>query len=674
MAVSGVQIWFAIMLAASGALVLAGIASRRLFWLVIAAFLAGTSAQLGLTDPEWFGSLQLRPTPLALLCFAVIALQSAVTLAVLLTGGRFVTLLRGARALGFGRVTLLFLLLLVSTAAPMGFLQEHKFARFIVEAVADGAFLVLNGANLVALAMLLPQNWRAFAAMRIDQALSHSGKRFPWLAALWVFAASSFLNLVAWDRLPRSDEVHYLFQAKTLALGRIYALAPGGAMNDALHLDLIRIVDGKWFGVFPPGWPAALSVGVALGIPFLINPIIAALTVPIGHAFLTRWASQRVAVLTTLLLAVSPWYLAMGASFMSHSLTLLLVASAWLLMLTDGSRRPAAWFVAGCLLGWLFLTRPLDGLAIGALTGLWAMTRVNLRAVSGWPMIVTYAAGCGLVGSIIFPYNHVLTGNALVTPIDQYFDLLWHPGANRLGFGADVGSPDHWGGVDIWLGYSPLEALVQAQFNLKALNVELLGWSIGSLVLLYVHLLWGRLTRLDWSMLAVLGATIAIYALYWFNGGFDIGPRYWFMTLFPALFLSARGLQTASAVLGRLSVAHGRETVASLALLLVVTAMISFLPWRATGRYWGSRGAYNGYRELAATGAVDNGLVFVKTENTAEYANAFALNSPDLTGPLFMRDKGPAANAQIIARYPGRHVFVVSPGDLHAGGGAIRVK
>jgi hypothetical protein len=670
---SGVQIWFAIMLAAASVLTLAAIARRRLFWLVAAVFLAGTSAQLGLTDPQWFGSLQLHPSNFALLCFVVIALQGAIIAAVLLTGGRLAAIWSGARALGVGRIALLFLLLLGSTVAPMGFLQEHKYTRFAVEALADAALLALNWVSLIAVAIFLPKSWRAFGTERINRILANPSKGLPWLAALWVFAATLFLNLVAFNRLPRTDEVHYLFQAKTFALGHLYIPAPGDPMNGALQVGTMMFIDGKWFSMFPPGWPAALAVGVALGAPFLVNPLIAALTVPIGHAFASRWASPRLAVLTTLLLMISPWYLAMGASLFSHPLTLLLVLSAWLLMLTEGSRRPFAWFAAGCLLGWLFLTRPLEGLTVGVLTGLWAMTRVNLKTVGGWTAIALYSTGCAAVGSIIFPYNHVLTGDALLTPINLYFDSVWHPGANRLGFGSDIGSPNHWGGLDIWAGHSPLEALVEGQFNLKALNVELLGWSVGSLVLIYVHLLWGRITRADWCMLAVIGATIAAYALYWFNAAFDIGPRYWFILIWPALFLSARGLQTAAATLDRANIADGRETVAALALLLAAVTMLSFLPWRSTGRYWGARGAYDGYRQFAATRSADNALVFVKG-GRQDYANAFALNSPDLTGPVFLRDQGSAANAQIIARYPGRHVYVISSADLRAGRGVLRVR
>ena len=167
-------------------------------------------------------------------------------------------------------------------------------------------------------------------------------------------------------------------------------------------------------------------------------------------------------------------------------------------------------------------------------------------------------------------------------------------------------------------------------------------------------------------MLAVIGVTIAAYALYWFNGGFYIGPRYWFMTLFPALFLSARGLQTAVGLFGRDHDTYGREIIAALVVLLAAVAMVSFLPWRATGRYWGYRGAHSGYRDLAATGSLGNALVFIKTNNMADFANAFALNSPDLSGPIFLRDQGPTVNAQIIARYPGRPVRLIPAANVRA--------
>lgn len=661
----GLHIWFAAMLGVAGGIALAAAVRREATWLAATAFVAGGSAQLGLTDPLWFGSLQLRPHgAFALLCYAVVAAQAGVAAGLLLTGGRLAALWRGVQALGAGRVVLLAVLLLGSLVAPMGFLHRHEYAAFGKQLTAAAAFLAINGATLAAFAMLLPERWLLPLSNAIDRVNASPGKALPWAAALWVFAVTLLLNIVAFDRMPRiPDEVAYLFQAKTFALGHLYVPAPDGAMAAALGYDWIAIADGKWYSIFPPGWPAALAIGVALGLPFLVNPLIAALTIPVGHAFVSRWVSPRLAVLVTLLLAVSPWYLATGASLMSHSLTLLLVLSAWLLMLTEGSRRPAAWFAAGCLMGWLFLTRPLEGVTIGVLTGLWAMMRADLRSVQGWVMVAAYGFGCALVGALIFPYNQIFTGDMLVTPIDRYFDLLWHPGANRLGFGSDIGSPDGWGGVDIWSGHSPLEALVLVQFNLRSLNIELLGWAVGSLAFVFVHLIWGRLSRADWCMVAVIAVTVGAYGLYWFNGGFYIGPRYWFMALWPMLFLTARGLQTATGILRGVSVADAQERAAALTLLLTAVAILSFLPWRATMRYWEFRGFHDGYRELVRSGAFDRSLVFVRNgDDMGEYGSAFMLNAPDLTGPLFLRDRGTAENASIAARYPDRTFITVDGG------------
>ena len=160
--------------------------------------------------------------------------------------------------------------------------------------------------------------------------------------------------------------------------------------------------------------------------------------------------------------------------------------------------------------------------------------------------------------------------------------------------------------------------------------------------------------------IALIGLTIGTYGLYWFNGGFYIGPRYWFMTLWPALFLSARGLQTAAAKLSGIGAEEARQRIALPAIVMGALALVAFLPWRASEKYWNFRSFHNDYRTLVASGAVDNALVFVKTDEVGDWGSAFMLNSPTLDGTIFLRDLGPAANAAIIARYPGRAVHYVT--------------
>lgn len=655
----GLPIWFALMLGLTGALGLAALARPKAVWAVLSAFVAGNAGQLGLTDPLWFGSLQLKPHGIAPLCYALIAYEAAVAGVLLLRHQRLKRLIAGAQTLGSGRSVLLLLLLLCSAVSPMGFLLRHEYVPFAKQVVANAGLLLIHAAALSALAMALPYSVFAGLGARIDTLLRW--RHLPRAAALWVFAVSLTLGLTAFDRMPRlPDEVSYLFQAKMYAGGYLFMPAPGGAMDAALAYDWISIEGGKWFSIFPPGWPAVLALGVAAGVPFLVNPLLAALGVVLSHSFVSRIASSRLAAMVTLLLCVSPWYLATGASLMSHPLTLVLVLGAWLLLLKDDGAWLLCWFGAGLLMGVLFLTRPLEGVFVGFATGLWALSRADLKSLSGWISVAVYGLGCIVIGAMVFPYNQMLTGNALSTPIDQYFDLLWHKGANRLGFGADIGSPDSWGGVDIWRGHSPLEALIEGQFNLKSMNVELLGWVTGSLALLYVHLLWGKKTRADWAMYALIALTIGTYGLYWFNGGFYIGPRYWFMTLWPALFLSARGLQTAAAKLSGIGAEEARQRIALPAIVMGTLALVAFLPWRASEKYSNFRSFHDDYRTLAASGAVENALVFVKTDEVGDWGSAFMLNSPTLDGTIFLRDLGPAANAAIIARYPGHAVHYVT--------------
>lgn len=658
MTVTGLPLWFAAMLGLALALGLVALSRREGAWAVAGAFVAGNVGHLGLDDPLWFGALRLKPQGLAIVCYVLIAIEAAVAGIALLTGGRLAALWQGAQRLGAARILLLGFVLLTSAVSPMGFILRHEFAAFVKQVFANADLIAIHGACLAAFVIMVPEAALARIGAWVDRVAA--SPRLPYAAALWAFAVSLLLALTAFDRMPRlPDEVAYLFQAKMMAAGQLYLSAPGGALNAALSYDWISISGDKWYSIFPPGWPAVLAAGVAMGAPWLVNPLLTALAVILSYSFVARIASARLAALVTVLLCISPWFLAMGASLMSHPLTLVLVLGAWRLIMVEGRHRAAAWALAGLLMGALFLTRPLEGVLIGLATGLWAMSRVGLKALSGWITLAAFGAGCIALGALVFPYNQMLTGHALVTPIDQYFDHLWHKGANRLGFGADIGSPDSWGGVDIWRGHWPLEALIEQQFNLKSMNVELLGWALGSLLLVYVHLIWGLLSRMDKAMLCVMGITIAGYSLYWFNGGFYIGPRYWYMTLWPAIFLSARGMQTAAALINGAGLMHGKARVAMATALMGALGLLAFLPWRANEKYWEFRGFHSGYRDMVASGEADNALFFVKSDDAGEFGSAFMLNAPDLSGPIFVRDLGPAANAAVIARFPGRAVRTI---------------
>jgi uncharacterized membrane protein len=76
----------------------------------------------------------------------------------LLRHDRLMRLIAGARELGLRRTALLFLLLLGSAVAPMGFMLRHEYLTFLKQVMANGSLLAIHGATLAALAMALPHS------------------------------------------------------------------------------------------------------------------------------------------------------------------------------------------------------------------------------------------------------------------------------------------------------------------------------------------------------------------------------------------------------------------------------------------------------------------------------------------------------------------------------------
>ncbi len=308
-----------------------------------------------------------------------------------------------------------------------------------------------------------------------------------------------------------------------------------------LDYYLLEIRDGRWFSTSVPGWPVALAPFVALGVPWLLNPILAAISVLLAYDIALRKVGRDQADLVALMMASSPWLLAAAASLMPHTLSLALMLFAWWMVLrarAASGREVRRLVLAGLAMGWIFATRPLDGLVIGGLTGLWILAGPggSLRRAG------IFAAGCVAVGSLLLLHNYHMTGSPFRLALSDYLDLNWGIGANAYGFGPEIGPPGGWQMLDLWEGHGPLEAVLNTVNQIASLQFELLGWSIGSLALVFAFFLWqGRKLAFDWVMVAVIAAVVLSMALYWFADSYYFGPRYWFLAAFPLLYLCARG-------------------------------------------------------------------------------------------------------------------------------------
>jgi hypothetical protein len=480
--------------------------------------------------------------------------------------------------------------------------------------------------------------------------------RVALCSAAFVFAAGAALVYGAYQAHPHvPDEVAYLWQAEYFAEGRLRAPLP--PVPEAFAGYLIDCNAGGCASPVPPGWPALLALGSALGVPWLVNPLLGALSVLAAFALVRRAYDARTARLCALLLAASPWLLLTSMSLMTHLASLfaaLLAALAAQRIARGGS---LAWCaLAGVLLGAVAFVRPLEGVIASAVIAAVAFSRVGTLVQRALPVAVT-GVFAAVTGGMQLAYNVALTGRALPFPINAYTDRELGVGVNAMGFGPDRGVS--WGGLDPFPGHGLRDVVVNSMLNGTAINQEMFAWAIGSLVPVVLFLALRRRDTRDALALGVIALVVVAHAFYWFSGGPDFGARYWFLALPPLALLSARGLLALDEAVGA-----GRV----LAAVLVVSAftLATHLPWRALDKYQGYRGMRPDVRALQRELTGENALVLVRGKQWPDFASAQPYNAIDVreSRPVFAWDRDAETRAQLLAAFPERDVIVVDGPSL----------
>ncbi len=232
------------------------------------------------------------------------------------------------------------------------------------------------------------------------------------LALVLVALPVTLLILIAIGRLilhdfPNSgDEYVYLYQAETLARGRLWNPSPH--LPEFFEFSYIVQRDGKAFGSFPPGWPLLLALASRLHVPlWLVNPILGCLTLVAVYQLGRLLHDARVGMLAAWVTGISAFFLFNAASYFSHTLCGLLLLSAACLAAPAAGGRPSHPLLAGFLLGWAVLTRYFTAVVCGVpiVALLLRSSRhrgrdLLLLALGGLPWALTLLA-----------YNAALTGS-----------------------------------------------------------------------------------------------------------------------------------------------------------------------------------------------------------------------------------------------------------------------
>lgn len=542
---------------------------------------------------------------------------------------------------------------------------------YLRELAAAALVQALQLWTLVVAAHALPQGVAERVGSAVDRLLDGPADEGPdrlhLALAAGVVLVSALLAVFAYGRHPHlPDEVVYLLHARYFAAGMLELPPPPSI--EAFSVDLMTLDPDRWFSPVPPGWPAVLAVGVVLGAPWLVNPVLGGIAVVLAYQVVLEVSDdRRLSRLTVVLLSTSPWFLFLNMSLMTHTATLVAaLAATW--MTARAIRGRMIWVVgAGVGIGMVALIRPLEGLIVALTLGLWSL----FGEASSWGRAVARSAGLTLatLGATlaVLPYNRHFTGSGLHFPIMDYTDRMYGPGTNSMGFGPERGLG--WSGLDPFPGHGWLDVLVNNNVNLFQVNVELLGWSIGSML---VVLLGARIALVKGgggsrAFLAVVAAVIGVHAFYWFAGGPDFGARYWYLIVLPCLVLASRAIVDLAA----LERGGGRVWAGSAA--LIVAAVLVFVPWRAIDKYHHYRLMRPDVRELAREHDFGDALVLIRGDRHPDFASAGAYNPLDLRGggPIYAWDRDPDVRAEVLAAYPEKPVWVLDGPTRTQGGYAV---
>jgi len=332
------------------------------------------------------------------------------------------------------------------------------------------------------------------------------------------------------------DEACYLFSARLLASGRLWVASH--PMREFFRHDFM-VVDGRYFSQYFLGWPALLAPGVLVGRPDLVNPLLAALTVPAIAFTAKRLAGSMAARMAALIFVTSPALMVAPATLMSN--TSCLCALSWLALCALRSRDDEAplWSHAtvGALAGVAFFIRPTAAASVGLPVLVWWASGVRSHPAPA-RALAAFAAPSLALAALFLTVNKLQTGS-MTTVAYQHAARVFRESGSQLTI--------VWAGdrqrylrdaavVHFMFERSATDALAWLTAGLFRFQAAVLGWPCAWLLLPLAPR--GATRRL---LLAMIGLYAAVHLGVLDPGVEYFGPHHFFELALPFVLLTVMG-------------------------------------------------------------------------------------------------------------------------------------
>ena len=372
-----------------------------------------------------------------------------------------------------------------------------------------GTLIVLGSAfvmsRLVGLGRLRAQGTRLLQL--IERPTSGS---FALLTGGFSLLLTAAVARFLYDGSPTSvDELAQLLHASALADGRL-GIPLLGDQAAWLVQNGTATTEG-WASVYPPFHTMLLAIGIRVGAPWIVGPLAIATATVLSTLCFERLLGTWVGRLAGLMLGLSPFWISIGATHLSHTTAAAaLAATLWAALHAQGGSVPWA-FATGAALGAAVTTRPWVGLVAGAtlVAASLASEAFNSSRKSLGPRFAAFVGGGLPFAVLLFWWNARLFGHPL-----------------RLGYSATFG-PAHGLGlhVDPWGNrYGVLQALAYTGADLVQLGLHLFETPLPAVAMVGVALMLGLVRGRTGVLIAWTAAVSGANALYWHHG-IHMGPR-----------------------------------------------------------------------------------------------------------------------------------------------------
>lgn len=304
------------------------------------------------------------------------------------------------------------------------------------------------------------------------------------------------------------DEHSCYFLAETLRIGKWWV--PSHELSEFFNVTHVGNKTGKWFSVYPPGWPAIWALGLNFQLQDYLNPAMSVLVLFFFFLLAEKLHGQGVALAATLLTGFSAFFLFTGASYYSHTTCLLLMVIFSLAYIKwteaeDETARVKWTIVLGLAVGCGLLTRYLTMAAFAAPFLIYRVIPLITRKRKIRTSDIVFFVIIGITFSIIFWQNYAVTGEIHKAP--NRFDKSYE----KLGFRSN---------------YTPWDAALT--FVLRFFYLT--DWVAPFIVLAFIFFTFRRKTAsVDQTLFHYSFYFPAVaYMFYYSWGGNQYGPRYFY--------------------------------------------------------------------------------------------------------------------------------------------------